>query len=82
MRLSIQLTLSEPAEIFSNIFDDDPQVFCIIVQLVLRKQPKLSIYLSKMILSSLLPIGEAQVKLFPETKEKETREIMVLPLDE
>ena len=31
--------------------------------------------------SSLLPIGDAQVELFPDTREKETRVVKVLPLD-
>jgi len=74
--------LDEPAKIFLSIFENDPKVT--LHQCAIGcKVGTQTIHISKQDdSSSLLPIGNAQAKLFPGTQEKETREVVVRTLDE
>lgn len=74
--------LEEPGKIFSSIFNKDRKVKLHKCAIGSKSEIK-TIYISEQDdSSSLLPIGTEQVKLFPDTKEKDTREVIVHTLDE
>lgn len=72
--------LDEPAQIFTKVFQNDSKTFlhhCAIGE----KKTTMKIHVARDDdSSSLLPIGKKQIELFPKTKEREIREVLVLPL--
>ncbi|MBI9044513.1 MAG: FkbM family methyltransferase [Anaerolineaceae bacterium] len=74
--------LEEPVKIFRSIFKDDAHIT--LHQCAIGSQSEVkTIHVTKDDdSSSLLPIGETQVKLFPSTREKETRKVNVYILEE
>lgn len=72
--------LDEPAVLFQKVFQNDPKV--VLHRCAIGAQRiTMKIHVSdEDDSSSLLPIGETQVALFPETRERETRDVSVLPL--
>ncbi|HHJ35208.1 MAG TPA: FkbM family methyltransferase [Gammaproteobacteria bacterium] len=72
--------LIEPARIFEKVFADD-SLTVLHQYAVGPDESEAIIHVSNRDdSSSLLPIGEGQVKLFPETAAKETRTVQVVPL--
>lgn len=74
--------LEEPALIFESVFGKDPNVMlhaCAIG----REKTTADIHVTKDDdSSSMLPITKAQSSMFPGATEKETRQVMVLPLSQ
>ena len=74
--------LEEPAKIFRSVFEKDDKVF-LHPFAIGSKSEVTEIHISKQDdSSSLLPIGQEQVNLFPDTQEKETRKVTVRTLNE
>jgi len=74
--------LKEPSEIYKRVFAND-DLSCLHRFAVGPEKAESIIHVSSRDdSSSLLPISEGQISLFPETFEKETRVIRVVPLDE
>ena len=74
--------LDEPAILFEKIFKDDPSVTLYHCAIGMQKATLQMHIAGKNDSSSLLPIGENQISLFPKTKERETRNVLVLPLED
>ena len=73
--------LSAAANIFEKVFKNDDSTFLHRIA-VGKKEDVATIHVSKKDdSSSLLPIGENQVALFPGTEELEQRSIKVVPLE-
>lgn len=73
--------LQEPANIYRSVFRNDKNVE-LHPYAIGEEQIEAMIHISNRDdSSSLLPISEKQTTLFPETSEKETRTIMLSPLD-
>jgi FkbM family methyltransferase len=73
--------LSAAADIFEKVFKNDDNTFLHRIA-VGKKEDVATIHVSnKADSSSLLPIGENQVSLFPGTQELEQRSIKVAPLE-
>ncbi len=73
--------LKEPSLIYERVFSDD-DLAVLHHSAVGPEKAEAVIHVSNSDdSSSLLPIGEGQTKLFPQTVEKETRTIQVVPLD-
>ena len=73
--------LSDAADIFEKVFKNDDDTFLHRIA-VGKKEDVVTIHVSnKADSSSLLPIGENQVSLFPGTQELEQRSIKVAPLE-
>jgi len=73
--------LSEAADTFEKVFRNENNTFLHRIAIG-RKEESHTIYVSnKDDSSSLLPIGENQVSLFPGTQELEQRSIKVAPLE-
>lgn len=74
--------LAEPAEIFKRVFANDPNTR-LIECAIGRKKTTGTIHITlDDDSSSLLPITKTQSRLFPGSKEKTTRQVQVLPLQE
>ena len=73
--------LEEPAEIYKRIFASDSNAQLHPFAVGLEKGAAIIHVSNRDDSSSLLPIGEGQTALFPETAEKETRAIQIVPLD-
>jgi len=74
--------LKEPAEIYERVFENDSNTQLHHYAVGPEKADAIIHVSSRDDSSSLLPIAEGQTTLFPETVEKETRTIQVVPLDE
>lgn len=74
--------LAEPAQIFKRVFANDPNTR-LIECAIGRKKTTGTIHITlDDDSSSLLPITKTQSRLFPGSKEKTTRQVQVLPLQE
>ncbi|KAF3981585.1 MAG: FkbM family methyltransferase [Methylococcales symbiont of Hymedesmia sp. n. MRB-2018] len=74
--------LQEPATIYQSVFDNDKKVKLYPYAIGKEKSEAIIHVSNRDDSSSLLPISSVQTNLFPETIEKETRIIQVMPLDE
>jgi len=74
--------LTEPAKILDQLFYGDPNFSLHTCAIGLEHQTRL-MHVSKLdFSSSLLPISEEQLELFPFTAQREVRNVSVLPLGE
>lgn len=73
--------LQEPSAIYERVFENDDLSVLHRCAIGPDNEKAVIHVSSRDDSSSLLPIAEGQVKLFPETVEKETRIIQVAPLD-
>lgn len=73
--------LREPAAIYARVFKDDPNTALHSYAVGPEKSEATIHVSSRDDSSSLLPISNGQVSLFPKTAEKETRTIQIVPLD-
>jgi len=74
--------LEEPAQIFKRVFRNDPNVI-LYPYAIGREKATATIHVTKEDdSSSLLPVAEAQSNMFPGATEKETRQVIVLPLSQ
>jgi FkbM family methyltransferase len=72
--------LEEPAKIFKQIFADDPNIL-LYPYAIGREKMTSTIHITKQDhSSSLLPITKTQSTMFPDSIEKDTRRVNVLPL--
>ena len=74
--------LNEPALIFQKVFEKDPKTFLHRCAVGTEKAIMKMHIAATDDSSSLLPIGQEQVRLFPKTGEHEIRDVQVLPLHE
>lgn len=74
--------LKEPAVIYERVFEGDTHAKLHNYAVGPEKSEAIIHVSSRDDSSSLLPIAEGQTSLFPETVEKETRMIQVVPLDD
>ncbi len=73
--------LAEPASRFRQLFQDDTHSVLYPLAVGSEEQQQIMHVSAADDSSSLLPPGEEQLRLFPETREAETREVTVVPLD-
>ncbi len=74
--------LEEPAKIFKQIFDKDPEIY-LFPYAIGKAKTTAAIHVTKDDdSSSLLPITKTQSNMFPGATEKETRQVLVSPLSQ
>lgn len=74
--------LAEPAQIFKNVFGNDPNITLHICAIGREKTTATIHVTSADDSSSMLPVTKMQSSMFPGAAEKETRQVTVLPLSQ